>query len=129
MASRIQQIARELAAGSARVETSPKLSALTALGGDFTALHAELVEECAQSMGNAARRVESSLEALQRLGAELDGLDAADEARRAELVTRFNAQREEALLRLHYLRIQREALGLLRHEELDRHYPVPPKRR
>ena len=79
-------------------------------------------------MGNSARRLEASLEVLTGLNEELGRLGEADEWRRAELVARFNSQREELLLRLHYLRIQREALGLLRHDELDRHYPVPPKR-
>jgi hypothetical protein len=32
------------------------------------------------------------------------------------------------LLRLHYVRIQREALGFSRHDELDAHYSVPSRR-
>ena len=109
MPSRIQQIARELAEGSCRASTCPELSALAALRGDLAALHAELVEECAFSMGNSARRLEASLEVLTGLNEELGRLGEADEWRRAELVARFNSQREELLLRLHYLRIQRVA--------------------
>jgi len=126
MSSRILQIAREVAGRPSLTEEYPQLSGLTALRGDFAALQAELVEEAAHSMGNSARRLESSLEALSRLEEELSCVGEAEGARRAELAQRFNAQRDEVLLRLHYLRIQREALGFLRHDELERHYPVPP---
>jgi hypothetical protein len=105
-----------------------ELAGLAALRGDLAALHREIVEEAAHSMGSSARRLAASLEALERLDEELAHVDPADEARRRELVARFNAQREDALLRLHYVQIQREALGFTRHDELERHYPVPPKK-
>ena len=116
-----------MAEQSSHIEAYPQLSGLV-LRGDLNALHRELIEEAAHSLGNTARRLEASLELLGRLAAEL-GRVGQDGDGRAELVARFNAQRDEVLLRLHYLRIQREALGLFRHEELDRHYPVPAKMR
>ncbi len=88
-------------------------------------------------MGRAARRLEEGLAELRLLDdeiARLDGDGAVGDAsaeprpERTSLVERFNEKREDVLLRLHYVRIQREALGFLRHEELDKHYPVPSKR-
>lgn len=125
MSERLREIAREVASQTLDTSQYPQLSGLAALRGDFRALQRELVEEAARSMGSSARRLEASLEALHRLDAELSQVAPGD-ARRTELVRRFNAQREDALLRLHYVRIQREALGFVRHEELEAHYPVPP---
>ena len=47
---------------------------------------------------------------------------------RRELVQRFNATREEVLGRLHYIEVQREALGFTRHTELHARYRVPPRK-
>src|SRR5262245_25339843 len=110
MSSRFQRIARAVAERPSHISAYPRLAGLAVLRGDLDAGQAELVEEAAYSMGSSARRLEASLEELARLAAALDRLGEADEPRRPELVTRFNAQRDQALQRLHYLRIQREAL-------------------
>ena len=143
MSERIRQIAREAARESSHLTSHPKLSALHALRGDLSALEREILEETASALGSSARRLEASLAALAKLDRELNeqearaseaqasnaqGAASHEEARRA-LVERFNAQREHAMLRLHYVCIQREALGFFHHEELDRYYPVPPKRK
>jgi hypothetical protein len=127
MADRIRQIAQEVAKDSYDMSEYPQMSGLAAFRGDFRALQRELVEEAAYSMGSSARRLEASLEALSCLDVELSKLGPNAEGR-GELVKRFNEQREDALLRLHYVRIQREALGFVRHEELEEHYRVPPKK-
>ena len=124
----MREIARSVARDSRDTAAYPELSGLPALRGDFAALQRELVEEAAHSMGNSARRLEASLAALQRLDEELERLDGAELEQRRELVRRFNAAREEVLLRLHYVQIQREALGFTRHTELDEHYPVPARK-
>jgi hypothetical protein len=124
----MKEIARSIARDSRDTSAYPELSGLAALRGDFAALQRELVEEAAHSMGNSARRLEASLAALERLDEEIAQLDDGALERRRELVRRFNAQREEVLLRLHYVQIQREALGFTRHTELDEHYPVPPRK-
>ncbi len=129
MSARFREIARKVARDAPDTAAYPELSGLAALRGDFSALQRELVEEAAHSMGSSARRLEASLAALERLDEELETVDARDVVRKRELVQRFNAQRDEVLLRLHYVQIQREALGFTRHDELERHYPVPPKKR
>jgi hypothetical protein len=125
----MREIAQNVARDSLDTAAYPELSGLAVLRGDFAALQRELVEEAAHSMGNSARRLEAGLAALQRLDEEFGRVDPRDHARQRELVQRFNAQRDEVLLRLHYVQIQREALGFTRHDELDTHYPVPPKKR
>lgn len=129
MSDRLKDIARSVARDSFDASGYSELSGLAALRGDLAALQREIVEEAAHSMGGSARRLEASLAALRRLDEELARVDPADDALRRDLVARFNAQREDALLRLHYVQIQREALGFTRHDELERHYPVPPKKR
>jgi hypothetical protein len=127
MSERIRQLAHEVARGGAHTLEHPKVAALGSKRGDLSALAREIVEETAYSLGKAARRLEESLEALRTLGEELEAAREPEERKR--LVERFNAQRAHVLERLLYVRIQREALGFVQHDELDRHYPVPPKAR
>jgi len=124
----MKEIAQSVAGDSRDTSDYPELSGLAALRGDFAALQRELVAEAAHSMANSGRRLEASLAVLQRLDDELDRVDDRNLEQRRELVQRFNVAREEVLLRLHYVRIQREALGFTRHTELDDHYPVPPRK-
>jgi hypothetical protein len=129
MSARFREIASHVARDSRDTSAYPELSGLSALRGDFAALQRELVEEAAHSMGSSARRLEAALSELARLDEELEKLDTRDHVRKLELVQRFNAQREEVLLRLNYVQIQREALGFTRHDELERLYPIPPRKR
>jgi hypothetical protein len=128
MSDRMKEIAQSVARESRDTSAYPEIAGLAARRGDFAALQRELVEEAAHSMGSSARRLEASLAALQRWGEELDCLNGGELERRRELVQRCNAAREEALLRLHYVQIQREALGFTRHAELYAHYPVPSRK-
>lgn len=87
--------------------------------------HERLLAEITAEKAAALRRIAGRLEELL---AELDLLRMALEARsdeRAPLVGRFNAAREQARLYRWFLEVQREALGLLRHEDLDAFYRVP----
>src|SRR3954466_11907814 len=129
MSDRMKEIAQSVASDSRDTSEYPEFSGLAALRGDFAALQRELVEEAAHSMASSGRRLEASLEALQRIGKELERLDGGALEKRRELVGRFNLVREEVLLRLHYVQIQREALGFSRHDQLAEHYLVPPRKR
>jgi hypothetical protein len=124
----MKEIAQSVASESRDTSDYPEFAGLAALRGDFAALQRELVEDAAHSMGNSARRLEASFAALQRLNEALERLDHEASPQRRELVERFNVAREEVLLRLHYVRIQRAALGFSRHTQLEEHYPVPPRR-
>lgn len=125
----MKEIAQSVASDSRDMSDYPEFSGLAALRGDFAALQRELVEEAAHSMASSARRLEAALAVLQRLDEELDRLDGGELEQPRELIQRFNVAREEVSLRLHYLKIQREALGFTRHTELDERYPLPPRKR
>lgn len=131
MTKRVRELLGALEDPRARPHLDPVRAGLShpAQGG-LSALQKEIAEEIAGSLGRAARRVEA---ALARLG---DLEESILEARRGgeveqitELVTLFNAERELALRCLRDLKIQREALGFARHDDLARVYPVPdPKK-
>src|SRR6478609_9192516 len=110
MSDRMKEIAQSVAGDSRDTSDYPEFSGLAALRGDFAALQRELVEEAAHSMGSSTRRLELSLAKLKHLDEQFACLDGGDLERRRELVQRFNATREEVLLRLYYIQVQREAL-------------------
>ena len=88
--------------------------------------HARLLEEIADAKAAALRRIAGRLdELLEELASLQAGLDAAPHETRERLVNRFNETREQARLQRWFLEVQREAIGLLRHESLDEFYRVP----
>jgi len=46
-----------------------------------------------------------------------------------EKIAQFNATREHAEVRMYYLIVTREALGLRRHQRIEEFYRIPPKKR
>lgn len=95
----------------------------------LSVLQREIAAEAAASLGRAAQRVRDALGRLDDIEARIDAAkENGDGASMAELVSAYNTERDEALVRLRYLKIQREALGLRRHDELDRYYPVPSRK-
>jgi hypothetical protein len=82
-------------------------------------LEQEIAREAALSLGRQGERLERALAALHKL--ERTFLRAPSEA----LVTAHQALRREAERLLWNLKIQREALGLRNHRELERRYRVP----
>lgn len=86
-------------------------------------LEDEIRQEIASSLGRTGRLLEAAIAELQAIGAEAEG---AEPARRRALVVRHAELRAEAEQHFLNLSIQREAIGLRRHEELHRHYRIPP---
>jgi hypothetical protein len=98
---------------------------------------AEIRREKAEALGRTGERLQYILEELVRLQGDLlsraavlrsssgvpDGQDSSD---LREKVTRCARLREQARQLRYYLMIQREAIGLRRHEDVDRQYPLPP---
>lgn len=82
-------------------------------------------KEKAGALGNTARKLDAALERCRSLKEELDR--ATDASLRALLLHDYRATREESEKQRWNLCVQREAMGLLRHEEVDRHYPVAQK--
>ncbi|HET7295263.1 MAG TPA: hypothetical protein VFM88_22785 [Vicinamibacteria bacterium] len=87
--------------------------------------YGRLLDEIASEKAAALRRIAGRLEAIL---AELDALRealAAAPAERLRLVVRFNEARDQARLHRWFLEVQREAVGLFRHDDLDAFYRVP----
>ena len=85
-------------------------------------LETELLREKASGLGRTAER----LEALLARCAEVERrLDAAPPAERARLLDEHDQTRALAKTWLWYLCIQREAVGLRVHSDVEAMYPLP----
>ena len=95
----------------------------TAQAGEGLArLEAEMRAEKAAALGRIAGVLEGILAELRRRREDFGRLPRDERPRAAEA---YEALRERARLYRWYLIVQREALGLFRHEDVDRHYPRP----
>jgi hypothetical protein len=108
-------------------------------------LQEEFLQERAAVLGRAGdsvsqaleklRRIERRIEArLSRLGemAEQSGEPVSRHQVIREInreINHFNRTREHALLRYYYLIVTREAMGMRRHQWVEKHYAVPPSKR
>jgi hypothetical protein len=97
----------------------------------------EIRREKAEALGRTGERLEHILEELARLQGELLGRAAVlgssfgvtsgqDSSELRAKVKKYAGLREQARQLRYYLVIQREAIGLRRHEDVDRQYPLPP---
>jgi hypothetical protein len=87
----------------------------------------EIRREKAAALGRAGERLEEALREAAEIGALLDA--AGDAAERARLLDTYDAARRRALAARHALVIQREAIGLRNHRDVDRLFPEPARRR
>jgi hypothetical protein len=101
------------------------------------AIESEIRKEKAEALGKAGERLERALQELDTLRQDFfhlitvrasgpsregrEGISAEVERRLAE----YAMLREQARQFRHALIIQREAVGLWRHEDVDRQYPMP----
>jgi hypothetical protein len=83
---------------------------------------AELRAEKAAALARIAGTLEGLLLELRRRRESFGRLSSEERAAAAEA---YDALREQARLYRWYLVVQREALGLVRHDDVDRHYPPP----
>jgi len=102
----------------------------------FETIESEIRREKAEALGRAGQHLERSLREIEMVCRECFGLlRAARQFLRDEKtcwlteyeqkVTDYGRLREQAQALHHALIIQREALGLSRHEDVDRQYPLP----
>ena len=84
----------------------------------------ELKEERANTLASAGRKLEKLVVQLQTLRAHIESLP---ETQRASHVEAYQELHKEAHHQLWCLVVQREAVGLRRHDELAHSYPIPPK--
>jgi hypothetical protein len=92
----------------------------------FERLEREIVGEKAAALGRAGERLEAALAEAQALAQALDA--ETEPARRADLLQRYESARQQALVARMTLLIQREAIGLRHHRDVDRQFPEPPRR-
>ncbi len=90
-----------------------------------SAWEAELNKEKAGALGTTARKLELALAQCRALKLELDR--ATDPSLRDLLLRDYRSTREESERQRWNLCVQREAMGLRRHEDVDGHYPIAPK--
>lgn len=83
----------------------------------------EIVAEKASALGRVGERLEKFLDALQLLELQLVGTKGAE---RTPLISAHEAARKQAEQFLWYLVVQREALGIHSHTDLEQVYSIPP---
>lgn len=88
----------------------------------FARLQTEILGEKAAALRRIAETLESLLREADRQARAFREASGSERRRHLE---RHAAVRAEARLYRWYLVVQREAVGLLRHEVLDRIYPLP----
>jgi hypothetical protein len=89
----------------------------------LTAVETEIRAEKAASLGRVSKQLEAFLADAAAVRLQLE--TTAGEAR-APLLKQHAQARAGAEKYLWYLIVQREALGLFRHDEVEERYPVPP---
>ena len=87
------------------------------------AIEVEMQAEKASALRRLGARIESLLGELDQLKRELSTLQGP---KREQCVARYKELRAEAEKQRWYLIIQREAMGLRQHADLDDIYPLPP---
>jgi len=101
------------------------------------AIEAEIQQERAEALGRAGERLEEALRLLWALRGELEGRggtlhtgsrdqEAGNGALEEANTSRYRAWHAHVVELRHFLIIQREAVGFRRHDDVDRHYPMPP---
>lgn len=86
----------------------------------------EVVQEKAATLGRAGERLEAALAGARALGEALDV--ETDPTRRAALLREYEVTRRRAATARLVLVIQREAIGLRHHRDVERQFPEPPRR-
>ena len=91
----------------------------------------DIMKEQAEALGRTGGRLDECLRRIRVLEERMRRLtQRGREAREVNaLIKEFNEVRQRALQYLHYLIIQREALGFRRHAHVRRMYQIPLKKR
>ena len=98
-----------------------------------TPIRAELdiMKEKAEALGRVGGRLDESLRKITILEQRITMLEREGKGARElnGLIREFNEVRQRAREYLHYLIIQREAIGFRRHANVRGMYQLPPKKR
>jgi hypothetical protein len=88
----------------------------------FGRVEQELQQERAAALGRIGRRLQDLIVRLESLRAEMEHGPPLE---RHRLHVEYRSTWERARTYRWYLEVQREAVGLRRHEKLDETYPLP----
>ena len=96
-----------------------------------TQVELDIMKEKAEALGRTGGRLDESLRSIAILDQRITMLkrDGRDVREVNALIREFNQVRKRALQYLHYLIIQREALGFRRHANITGMYQIPPPKR
>jgi len=91
----------------------------------------DIIKEKAETLGRTGAKLDESLRRLRALQDHIKIMEkeGKGQAEVSDLITEFNEAREEAFQYLHYLIIQREAMGFRRRANVQRMYKIPAKKR
>jgi hypothetical protein len=126
MSERIQRLLRDVYDSVYEPERRSTLGdRFSSLGGSpLAAVQREIAEEIAHSLGRAGRKVQRQADLLRALVARTTSERLSPEERE-QLRHEYQRQRTLAERHLRDLLIQREALGMRRHDEVRRVYVLP----
>ncbi|HET6266607.1 MAG TPA: hypothetical protein VFG11_02735 [Acidobacteriota bacterium] len=88
----------------------------------LSSIESEIRAEMAASLGRVGSRLKTLLSAMAELAASIPLLSGVS---LQEALIRYRKLRDEARLYRWYLIVQREAIGLRNHAEVDHFYPIP----
>lgn len=100
------------------------MSSKSPVGGTL-AIELELRAEAASSIKALGRRLEHELAELQQLGEQVKALPPG--RTRERKLAEYTEKRREAEYRQWTLIVQREAMGLFNHDDVEEIYRIPPK--
>ena len=91
----------------------------------------DIMKEKAEALGRTGERLDEGLRRLRILDERIGILERKGKGlcEVNALVREFNQVRARVLQCLHFLIIQREAIGFRRHANVQRMYKIPPKKR
>lgn len=91
----------------------------------FLKTEQQLAEERVSAMTRIGKRLESLLQSLDELARQYRELSGPP---RDRVLEDYRQRYDEARKYRWYLEVQRESVGLRRHQVLDRVFPFPPRR-
>jgi hypothetical protein len=97
----------------------------------------ELLQERAEILGRAGEALAAALSDLEKIDRSISASlreagEHPDSGRLTEIngeIRHYNRAREYAELRLYYLLVTREAMGIRRHKTVEEAYKIPPKKK
>jgi hypothetical protein len=91
----------------------------------------DIMKEKAEALGRVGGRLDESLRRITIIEQRIAMLEGKRKGAREvnDLIREFNEVRQRARQYLHYLIIQREAIGFRRHANVTRMYQIPPQKR